>query len=131
MKEVLQFLKDNPTFFLATVDQDRPRVRPFGAVAEWKGKLYLITSNQKKVWEQIKQNPNIELCGMNPKGEWLRVEAAAVCDSSREAKEHMLQENPNLTSLYSADDGIMEVFFLQNATATFYSFTSEPRVIHF
>lgn len=132
MNEVLQYLKDNPTFYIATVDGDQARVRPFGAFTEYEGKIYLVTSNTKKVYAQLKQSPKFELsiteaCGTK----WIRIEAEAEFDSRREIKVKMLEENANLEGLYTADDDIMEVFYMKNATATFYSFTDAPRVVKF
>lgn len=131
MKEVLKFLKDNPTFFLATTEGDQPRVRPFGAVTAFEGKLYLITSNQKPVFRQLRENPKIELCAADANGNWLRVAAAAVCDQRPEARAQMLEDVPMLKQLYAVDDGIIEVFYLSDASAVFSSFTSEPRTVTF
>lgn len=131
MKEVLQFLKDNPTFFLATVEGDQPRVRPFGAVCEFEGKLYLITSNAKPVFQQILANPRIEICGANAEGVWVRISATAVADSRKEPKIAMLEEYPNLKQMYDPGDGKMEVLYLKDAVATFCSFTANPRVVRF
>lgn len=131
MNEVYAFFKKNPTFFLATDEGDQPRVRPFGAVAIYEGRLYLCTSNQKAVYRQMKANPKIELCGADSEGNWLRVAAAAVEDTTQTAKAAMLAENPALDGMYKVDDGIFAVFFLQNVTATFSSFTAEPKVVTF
>jgi len=131
MQEVLNFFRNNPTFYLATVEGDQPRVRPFGAVADFDGKLYLITGNRKKVYDQLLKNPKIELCGMDAQGTWLRVEAEVTLDERREARTAMLDQNPSLRDLYNEDDGVMAVFALKNATATFASFTSEPKVVKF
>lgn len=131
MKEVLKFLKENPVFYLATIDGDQPRVRPFGAVAEFEGKLYICTNNQKKVFEQMKANSKVEISGMDSKGGWLRIEAKAIQDKSADAKTAMLEDNPGLKNMYKADDVVFEVLFLKDATATFYSFNSEPREVKF
>ncbi|MEY8353562.1 pyridoxamine 5'-phosphate oxidase family protein [Lachnospiraceae bacterium 54-53] len=131
MKEVLEYLKAAGTFYLATTEGDQPRVRPFGAVSEFEGKLYIGTNNKKKVFDQMKKNPRIEISGMN-KGTWIRLEADAVHDGRREAREAMLEDYKTaLTKMYSVDDGIFEVLYLENVTATIYSFTDEPKVIKF
>ena len=126
MKEILDFLKLCRVFYIATVEGDQPRVRPFGAQCEFDGKLYLTTSNQKAVYAQMKENSKIEISGMAPDGRWIRLTAEAVFDERREAKTAMLEANPELRSLYSEDDGKMEVFYLQNATAVICSFTAAP-----
>lgn len=130
MEEVLKYLKECGTFYLATNEKDQPRVRPFGAVTIYNEKLYIVTNNQKKVYAQMKENPKIEISGMY-QGTWIRLEAEAIHDDSREARVKMLEENPSLNSLYSADDGLMEVLYIQDATAAIYSFTSDPKVIQF
>ena len=132
MDEVYKFLKENPIFYVATMDGDQPRVRPFGVVALFEGKLYLQTGNVKPVFKQMTANPKIELCTMGKDGtSWLRVAAEVVLDPRVEARRHMLEENPTLRRLYSEDDGGGEVLWLKNATATFYSFEGEPRVVKF
>ena len=126
MNEVLAFLKLCRVYYIATVEGDQPRVRPFGAQCEFEGKLYLTTSNQKAVYAQMKANSKVEISGMSPDGRWIRLTAQAVFDERREAKTAMLEANPELRSMYSEDDGKMEVFYLQNANAVICSFTAEP-----
>ena len=131
MNEVLEYLKSCGTFYLATTDADQPHVRPFGAVCEFEGKLYIVTNNRKKVYAQMADNAKIEICGMQ-KGTWIRIEAEAAHDSRREARVAMMDANKaSLSSMYTVDDNLMEVLYLKNATATIYSFTAEPRIITF
>ena len=131
MKKVMEFLKEAGVFYLATVEGDQPRVRPFGAVAEFDGKLYIITSNKKDVYNQIAKNPKVEVSAMNGKGQWIRLTAMLVRDERREAKTAMLNANPDLRGMYSEDDGKMEVLFFENATAAICSFTSVPEIHNF
>lgn len=131
MEEVLSFLKENPVFYIATVEKNQPRVRPFGAVALFEGKLYFCTNNKKKVFAQISENPRVEICGMNKSGVWMRVAAKAVRDDRTEAREAVLKENPSLNRMYKVDDGIFEVLYLKDAEATFYSYTEEPKTVTF
>ena len=131
MNEVLDYLKSCGTFYLATADGDQPHVRPFGAVCEFEGKLYIVTNNRKIVYAQMADNAKIEICGMQ-KGTWIRIEAEAAHDSRREARVAMMDANKaSLSSMYTVDDNLMEVLYLKNATATIYSFTAEPRIITF
>ena len=132
MDEVYNFLKENPIFFVATMDGNQPRVRPFGVVALFEGKLYLQTGNVKAVFKQMMANPKIELCATSKDGAtWLRVAAEVALDPRVEARRQMLDENPTLRRLYSEDDGVGEVLYLKNATATFYSFTGDPKTVTF
>ncbi len=130
MKEVIDFLNEAQTFYIATIDGDQPRVRPFGVVNEFDGKLYIITGNKKKVFSQLMANPKVEISA-TVGGRWIRLECEMVRDDRREAKTSMLEAAPNLRSMYSEDDGVMEVFYMKNATATFYSFTEAPHTVTF
>ena len=130
MKRVEQFLKDAGTYYLATLDGDQPRVRPFGTINLFEGKLYIQTGKVKDVSKQIHANPKVEICACKG-GEWLRVAAELVEDERREAKQSMLDAYPSLQQMYSADDGNTEVFYLRNAKATFSSFTKAPETVEF
>jgi uncharacterized pyridoxamine 5'-phosphate oxidase family protein len=130
MEEVYDFLKECGVFFLATEDGEQPRVRPFGAINVYEGKLYIQTGKVKNVSKQMQDNPNVELCGYVD-GKWIRVEGTVVRDERIEAKESMLDANPELKSMYSADDDNTEVLYFANGKATFSSFTEPPRVIEF
>lgn len=130
MNEVLNYLKECGTFYLATCECGQPKLRPFGAVAEFEGKLYIITNNKKEVFKQMLKNPKIALCGMI-NDTWLRVEGEIRHDIRRDAKVKMLETNPSLRSMYNEDDNLMEVLYLVNATATISSFSSEPKVMNF
>lgn len=129
MNEVLEFLKDNPTFYIATIDGDQARVRPFGAVIEYEGKLYFCTNNTKSVFKQLIANPKVEISTVSPKGEWIRLTGKAVVDSSSEAKSAMLEGNPSLKQMYSLEDKTFEVFYLSDAVAVINSFSSNPKTI--
>ncbi len=130
MKEVYEFLKECKVFYIATIDNDKPRVRPFGALNIYNDKLYIQTGKVKDVSKQMSINPNIEISGMNG-GKWIRVEAKVVSDDSLEAKISMLDNNPELKSMYSAEDPNTEVLYLSDVKATIYSFTDAPKVIEF
>lgn len=130
MERVVQFLKEAETYYLATVEGDQPRVRPFGTAHIFEGKLYIQTGKVKDVSKQIHVNPKVEVCAFK-NGEWLRVAGELVEDDRREARQSMLDAYPSLQNMYSADDGNTEVFYFKNATATFSSFTHEPEVVKF
>lgn len=129
MEEIYEFLKACGDYFLATCDDGQPRVRPFGTVNIYKGRLYIQTGKSKSVSRQLHKNPKLEICAMKD-GKWMRVEATAAEDDDREARVSMLEAYPNLKALYSPDDGNTEVWYLRNVTATLYSFTEPPVVYH-
>ena len=130
MEKVVQFLKDAGTYYLATVEGDQPRVRPFGTAHIFEGKLYIQTGKSKEVSKQLHINPKAEICAFKD-GKWLRVAGELVPDDRREAKVSMLDAYPSLKNMYSADDDNTEVFYFKNATATFSSFTEEPETVNF
>ena len=131
VQDVLRFLEDSRVFSVATVDGNKPSVRPFSGIHEFEGKLYMPTSNRKKVFAQMMANPNVEISGM-AHGKWIRIEAKIVCDKRMEARKSMLDHyGAALTGMYSLDDGKFEVVYLNHAKATIYSFTEAPVVIEF
>jgi len=132
MEEVVKFLKDAGAYFLATVDNDQPRVRPFGTANIFEGKLYIQTGKSKDCSKQIQKNGKVEICAMNKAGnEWVRVAGTLVRDDRREPKVDMLEHYPELKSMYSPDDDNTETLYFKDATATFYSFTEAPRTVKF
>ena len=128
MEEVLTFLRECGTYYLATVEWDQPRVRPFGTVNIFEGKLYIQTGKSKSVSRQIQANNKVELCWFND-WKWIRVSGELVRDERVEAKKSMLDRYPELRGMYDENDHNTEVLYFQNMTATIYSFTSDPKVI--
>lgn len=130
MDKVYEFLKAAGVYYLATVDGDQPRVRPFGTANVFEGKIYIQTGKVKPVSSQLLKNPKAEICAfMN--GTWLRIAAELVEDDRVEARASMLNAYPNLRAMYDENDGNTQVFYLKNAVATFSSFTSAPETVTF
>ncbi len=125
IEKVVQFLDGAQTYYLATVDGDQPRVRPFGTVLLWDGKLYIQTGKVKPVSRQLAANPKAEICAFKD-GQWLRVAGELVNDDTREVKVAMLEKMPQLKGMYDPDDGNMQMLYFKNASATFSSFTAAP-----
>ena len=131
MNPVYDFLKAAETYYLATVEGDQPRVRPFGTIHLFEGKLYIQTGNGKSVAKQIAANPKVELCAMKG-GEWIRVAGTLALDERTEAQESMLNDYPSLRAMYtSGPNGNTAVYYFKDATATISSFSHEPIVIKF
>ncbi len=130
MQDVYDFLKKAGAYYLATVDGDQPRVRPFGTAHIFEDKLYIQTGKVKDVSKQMIKNPKVEICAMSG-GEWIRIQALAMEDDRVEAKESLLDAYPNLKNRYSATDDNCQVLYLKDAVATISSFSSEPKVIKF
>ncbi len=130
MQEVYEFLKKCGTYYLATVEGEQPRVRPFGTIDLFDGRLTIQTGKVKDVSKQMLANPKVELCAFD--GErWLRVAATAVEEPRVEAQEHMLEAYPSLKAMYQPGDGNTQIFALEQVTATFSSFTEAPRTVQF
>ena len=130
MERVAKFLKEAETYYLATVENDQPRVRPFGTVNIFDGKLYIQTGKVKDVSKQLAANPKAEICAFK-NGEWIRVAGELINDDSHDVKVAMLEKMPQLKAMYSADDDNMQVLYFKNATATFSSFTAAPETVKF
>ena len=128
MKRVYDFLKAADTYYLATVEGDQPRVRPFGTVNIYEGKLYIQTGKVKPVSKQIAANPKVEICAYKD-GSWLRVAGELVEDGRVEARKAMLDAYPNLRSMYDENDGNTQVLYFKDAVAAFSSFTAAPETV--
>ena len=128
MDEILAFLKENPTYFLATVDENgNPRIRPFGTITKFEGKLIIQTGRKKDVYKQLKANPKAAISGMGSHGDWIRIECDLVEDPRDEASQAALDEYPSLQNMYAAGDGNCTVFALENITAAYIDSFTEPR----
>ena len=130
MEQVLYFLKEAGTYYLATVEGDQPRVRPFGTAHVFEGKLYIQTGKVKEVSKQLAANPKAEICAFH-KGRWIRIAGELIDDDRNEAKQAMLDAYPSLQDRYAADDGNTQVLYFCNATATISSFTEDPVTVTF
>jgi uncharacterized pyridoxamine 5'-phosphate oxidase family protein len=128
MKETMDFLNKCGTYYLASLDGDAARVRPFGAVAEFEGRMYFCTNSTKDVYRQMKASPRIEICAFDGEMKWLRLSGEAVFDDRAAAKANMLEVNPTLKELYDLEDGIFQVFYLENPVARYDAFGAEPEV---
>lgn len=131
MRKTYEFLMSAETYYLATVDGDQPRVRPFGTIHIFNGKLYIQTGKGKAVEQQILANPKVELCAFKD-GEWLRLCGTLVLDDDVAAQESMLDAYPNLRNMYTTGaNGNTAVFYFKNATATISAFTHESEIHSF
>ena len=130
MEKVCKFLKDAGVYYLATVEGDQPRVRPFGTANIFDVKLYIQTGKVKPCSKQIAANPRVEISAFH-NGTWIRIAGELAEDDRVEAKKSMLDAYPNLRAMYDENDGNTQVFYFRNATATFSSFTAAPEVVEF
>lgn len=129
-QRVYDYIMQKGVFYIATVDGDQPRVRPFGALHIFEGKLYIITGHVKRVSKQLASNPKTELCAQG-NNEWVRVAATLVEDERIVAKKAVLDAYPNLRSSYNENDDNIAVYYLTDATATFSSFSAQDETVTF
>ena len=129
MEEVKNFLKESGVYYLGTIDDDKPKVRPFGTVEIYDNHLYIQTSKKKDVFKQIEKNNNVEICAMN-NGKWIRIEGKLIVDDRIEAKKHMLDNYPDLRNMYDENDPNTAVLYFESGKATMYSFTEQPKIIN-
>ncbi len=130
MERVCEFLKNAGVYYLATVEGDRPRVRPFGTAHIFEGKLYIQTGKVKPTSRQLLANPKAEICAFKD-GRWLRVSGELIEDDRVEARKSMLDAYPDLRSMYDENDGNTQVFYFRNAAATYSSFDAPSETIYF
>lgn len=130
MQRVCDFLKEAGVYYLATVEGDQPRVRPFGTAHIFEGKLYIQTGKVKPCAAQLLKNPKAELCAFH-KGTWLRIACELIEDDRVEARKSMLDAYPNLRGMYDENDGNTLVLYMKDAVATFSSFTAAPETVTF
>lgn len=131
MNETFEFLKKSHIFYLATIKDDEPRVRPFGALNIYEDKIYILTNNQKEVYKQIKKNNKAEICAYNGK-EWIRVKTTLIEDDRVEAKKSFLDNNNYLRNIYSENDKKTIVLYFKDSNVTITDFsTMKERKLNF
>ena len=129
MQKVCDFIRECGVYYIATMDGDQPRVRPFGTICIFDGKLYIQTGKKKEFFKQVTENPKTELCCFNRDNKWLRLSGELVNDDRIEAKKAMLDDYPNLRNMYDENDDNTEVLYFENAVAILASFTSAPEKV--
>lgn len=129
MKEVMDFLRDNKVYYLATSDGGRPHVRAMGFIMEWRGKAAFCTSNQKEMYRQIVANPYVEICCVDEESNTLRLSGKAVRATTEEAQRKAIETLPWLSNIYSVGDGRFEIFCLEEAQAFCQTMAGEKKVL--
>ena len=130
MERICKFLKDAGVYYLATVEGDQPRVRPFGTAMVYEGRLYIQTGMVKAVSRQLADNPKAEICAFH-NGTWVRITGELIEDDRVEARKAMLDAYPELRRMYDENDGNTQVLYFKSGTAVFSSFTAAPETVNF
>lgn len=128
MNRIVEELKKAGVFYIATIDGDEPRVRPFGSVMEYEGNAYICSGNYKEFYKQVKENPNVELCGMYEGPTWLRIKATLEEDNRIKVQEAMLNDPTGPKGLYQPGDGRFVTFKLTNIRAKKCTFMGEEEI---
>lgn len=132
MKEIIEFIKSCPTYFIATTEGKQPRLRPFTSLCQYEGRLYIESAHHKPFAHQVKENPLVEISAFDGISRWIRIAATLVDDSRYETKHAMLEAMPELREIgYDENNEDMAMYYLKDAVATFYSYTEQPREIRF
>ena len=132
MEEVFKFLRTCVTYYIATTEGDQPRVRPFSSLVLFEGKIYIESSHSKAFAHQLEKNPKVEICAFDNTSRWVRIACTLVDDPRVAPKKALLDYMPEIRDLgYDEHDPDMAVYYLHDATATFYSYSEPPRQIHF
>ena len=132
LETVKNYLQECKTFYVATVDGDQPRVRPFGVAEVYNGRLYIMTGKKKDVFKQMVANPKFEITAVKPSGaEWIRVSGRLVSDDDVKAKEFLLDKNPSLKGMYSATDDNMAILYIVDGEARLCSFMGAEKKVKF
>ena len=132
LETVKNYLQECKTFYVATVDGDQPRVRPFGVAEVYNGRLYIMTGKKKDVFKQMVANPKFEITAVKPSGaEWIRVSGRLVSDDDVKAKEFLLDKNPSLKGMYSATDDNMAILYIVDGEARLCSFMGADKNVKF
>lgn len=131
MEELMQFLKDNPIFYLATVEGYMPRVRPFGFAMEYNGKLYFAMGKHRNTYKQLLDNTNIEICTANENGQWIRIRGTVDFDNSIEAKQKAFEQMPHLKEVYNETTGkTLALVYMDRISARLFSVDGEERQLY-
>ena len=129
-EEIMEFLKENPTFYLATVDGYLPRVRPIGFAMWYNGHLCIALGKHKAAYKQLLDNTNLEICAANDRGEWLRVQGTANFDNSPEAQAAAFQVMPQLADMYNEETGNkLGIVYLDHLSAKLFSMSGAVKDI--
>ena len=128
--EVEEFIRKSGVYYLATMDGNCPRVRPFGTITIYDDHLYIQTGKKKDVYKQIEKNSNVEICAFKD-GKWIRVSGNLIPDDRVEAKRWMLDNYPELRGMNNELDDNTIVLYFETGKAIISSFTDEPKVIDF
>ncbi|WP_278984717.1 pyridoxamine 5'-phosphate oxidase family protein [Segatella bryantii] len=129
IQKVFDFLQKAGTFYLATVEGDQPRVRPYGAMLLFEGKIYIMAFGKTNATRQIADNQKAEICAF--KGKTLRIECKLVEDNRQEVGRALVEKMPILKDALgeNGENGVM--YYLKDAKADFFKMMELEETICF
>ena len=129
INKVFEFLQSAGTFYLATVEGEQPRVRPYGAMMLYEDKIYIMAFGLTNATRQIAANPKAEICAF--KGMTLRIECKLVEDNRPETQKALIEKMPALKPALgeNGENGVM--YYLADATATFFKMMEPVETVKF
>lgn len=127
MKEIIEVLNANPMGALATVDNGKPQVRPWGFMLAEGGKLWFCTANTKPVFQQLKKNPSVAFCTTTPEYVTVRLCGDAHFSKDMDMKKKIIEHCEIVRGNYKTPDNpIFEIFYLEHGTASLSDFSGKP-----
>lgn len=115
MSKELNFIKENPMGFLATVDENgKPRVRGFGIMITEDNRILFGTSNKRRTIKQLKVNPYAEWITKSKNSSTLRISGDVVIEEDMQIKLYTIENNPVIKKLYAGREDEFEMFYLDN-----------------
>lgn len=128
MNETFKFLKENTQVnYLATINGDKPSLRPFGDPFSYDGKIYVITNKKKDVSKQIARNNHVCIVAYDNEN-WIRINCELVDDSDNiNAKKAAISEYAWAESAgYTLDNPNFQILYMHNVTAVIYDEDGHP-----
>ncbi|MDR1000577.1 MAG: pyridoxamine 5'-phosphate oxidase family protein [Clostridiales bacterium] len=102
--EIVGLLKEAGAGCLATVENGKPRNRPWGGPLAQDGKLYFCTGTFKEVYKQLAAEPYIEFCSNIAKGKWVRIRGKIDIIDDLAVKTMFMEAMPGLKDVYQAPE---------------------------
>ena len=122
MNETYKFLKENTQVnYVATINGDKPSLRPFGDPFMYDNKIYVLTNKQKNVSKQISKNNNVCIVAYDEVN-WIRINCELIDDSDNiDAKRAAIKEFDWAEAAgYTLDNPYFQILYMSNVTSIIY-----------
>ena len=126
-EKVYKFIDEAKVFYLATIENDKPHIRPLGSHKLVNDKVYFLVGDFKNVYKQLLKNPNCELVASKPTGEWMRISGKAIFEKDFTISDSMLNDNKNIKELYEKNGWKAMVFHIEGKVEIIKIMTCEEK----